>query len=133
MSTVNDREFSRRHTGGPDDRRWLYVPYDQLSHRLGPLAREAPETLGIVLIESRCQAQRRPYHKQKLALLLANMRHFALEQVARGRAGQVRRDRQTMRRGAERVPGRHRQAARDGAWLPTDVTVDPAGDNHTRD
>jgi hypothetical protein len=33
------------------ERRWVYVPYDQLS---GPLAREAPGELGIVLVESAC-------------------------------------------------------------------------------
>jgi len=65
-------------------RRWLYVPYDQLSDRLGPLAREEPSSLGIALIENRWKAARRPYHKQKLALVLANQRHFALEQAARG-------------------------------------------------
>ena len=66
------------------ERRWIYVPYDQLSDRIGPLATEAPEELGVVLVENRWKAARRPYHKQKLALVLANMRHFALEQAARG-------------------------------------------------
>ncbi|UCC84195.1 MAG: cryptochrome/photolyase family protein [Gemmatimonadota bacterium] len=65
-------------------RRWLYVPYDQLSDGMGPLSREEPGELGIVLIESTWKAARRPYHKQKLALVLANQRHFALEQAARG-------------------------------------------------
>ncbi len=65
-------------------RRWLLVPCDQLSDRIGPLSREHPQTLGIALIESRSWASRRPYHRQKLALLFANMRHFALEQAARG-------------------------------------------------
>jgi deoxyribodipyrimidine photolyase-related protein len=37
-----------------------------------------------VLVESAGKAGRRPYHKQKLALLLTNMRHFALEQATRG-------------------------------------------------
>jgi deoxyribodipyrimidine photolyase-related protein len=69
---------------GRADRRWLFVPYDQLTDGIGPLANEAPETLGIVLVESRWKARRRPYHKQKLALILSNMRHFALEQSARG-------------------------------------------------
>jgi deoxyribodipyrimidine photolyase-related protein len=68
----------------PRGRRWLFVPYDQLSDRIGPLAREAPGSLGIVLVESPQKAARRPYHKQKLALVLANQRHFALEQAARG-------------------------------------------------
>ncbi|MCU0233905.1 MAG: cryptochrome/photolyase family protein [Thermoanaerobaculales bacterium] len=65
-------------------RRWLFVPHDQLSDGIGPLAREAPEELGIVLVESPGTAARRPYHRQKLALVLANLRHFALEQAARG-------------------------------------------------
>ena len=80
------RELALRATspGDPGDRRWLYVPYDQLSCALGPLAREAPQELGIVLIESPQKAARRPYHRQKLALVLANQRQFALEQAARG-------------------------------------------------
>ena len=68
----------------PSGRRWLYVPYDQLSAEIGPLAREEPEELGIVLIESVWKAKRRPYHRQKLALVLANQRQFALEQAERG-------------------------------------------------
>jgi deoxyribodipyrimidine photolyase-related protein len=74
-------------------RRWLFVPYDQLSDRIGPLRHESPETLGIVLIESLWKARRRPVHKQKLALVLANMRHFALEQADRGIAVQYVRTR----------------------------------------
>lgn len=66
------------------DRRWIYIPYDQLTDRIGPLAEQDPDSLGIVLIESVWRAQRRPYSKQKLALILANMRHFALEQAQRG-------------------------------------------------
>lgn len=65
-------------------RRWLFVPYDQLHDDIGPLAHEPAEELGIVLVESRGKARRRPYHKQKLALVLTNLRHFALEQAARG-------------------------------------------------
>lgn len=68
----------------PANRRWLYVPYDQLSDAMGPLAREDPRELGIVLVESPDKAARRPYHQQKLALILANQRHFALEQAGRG-------------------------------------------------
>lgn len=66
------------------NRSWVYVPYDQLSEDFGPLCREPAETLGIVLVESPWKAGRRPYHKQKLALILANQRHFALEQARRG-------------------------------------------------
>lgn len=68
----------------PGTRRWLYVPYDQLSDRIGPLAQEPAGSLGIVLIESPHKAALRPYHRQKLALVLANQRHFALEQAQRG-------------------------------------------------
>lgn len=65
-------------------RRFLYVPYDQLSDQFGPLARETPEELAIVLLENPDKAARRPYHKQKLAWVLCQQRCFALEQAARG-------------------------------------------------
>jgi len=65
-------------------RRWLFVPYDQLTDAIGPLAREDPRELGIVVVECPGKAAKRPYHQQKLALVLANLRHFALEQAARG-------------------------------------------------
>jgi len=65
-------------------RRWVFVSYDQLSAEVGPLSREDPRTLGIVVVECPEKAARRPYHKQKLALVLANLRHFALEQAGRG-------------------------------------------------
>ncbi len=73
-----------------EGRRWLYVPYDQLSDQIGPLSREQPSELGIILIENPHKASRRPYHKQKLAYVLANMRHFALEQARRGVAVRYR-------------------------------------------
>jgi deoxyribodipyrimidine photolyase-related protein len=82
-----DGAFSRRLDEAQPDpaaRRWIFVPYDQLSARIGPLSREDPAELGIILIENPWKAARRPYHKQKLALVLANLRHFALEQAARG-------------------------------------------------
>ena len=66
------------------DRLWVVVPYDQLSDRIGPLSVHKPRDMGIVLVESTDKGRRRPYHKQKLALLLANQRHFALEQARRG-------------------------------------------------
>ena len=62
----------------PAGRRWVFVPYDQLTDAVGPLAREDPAELGIVVVESRWKARRRPYHHQKLALVLSNLRHFAL-------------------------------------------------------
>lgn len=65
-------------------RRWLFVSYDQLSDEIGPLSREDPHTLGILLVECPAKAARRPYHKQKLALVLTSLRHFAVEQARRG-------------------------------------------------
>jgi deoxyribodipyrimidine photolyase-related protein len=66
------------------ERRWIFVPPDQLSDRIGPLAHEAPSELGIVLVESRWQLTHLPFHRQRIALLLANQRQFALEQARRG-------------------------------------------------
>ncbi|MFK7894443.1 MAG: cryptochrome/photolyase family protein [Myxococcota bacterium] len=66
------------------DRHWVYVPYDQLTDQVGPLAAFPPEAIGIVLVETLWKPRQRPYHKQKLALVLASMRHFALEQADRG-------------------------------------------------
>ncbi len=68
----------------PGGRRWIYVPYDQLSDGIGPLSRVNPSEIGIVMVESSWTARRRPYHRQKLALVMANGRHFALEQARRG-------------------------------------------------
>ena len=68
----------------PDGRQWLFVAPDQLSLELGPLRTEPPGTLGVVLVETPLKAARRPYHQQKLALVLANQRHFALELCAHG-------------------------------------------------
>jgi deoxyribodipyrimidine photolyase-related protein len=76
-------ELARLETD-PSGRRWLFVPYDQLSESIGPLSHEDPTELGIVLVENPWKAARRPYHRQKLALVLANLRHFAVEQAARG-------------------------------------------------
>lgn len=60
------------------------MPYDQLAHDVGPLAKDEPRDVGIVVVECPEKAARRPYHKQKLALVLANLRHFAVEQAKRG-------------------------------------------------
>jgi deoxyribodipyrimidine photolyase-related protein len=73
-----------RHQPDPSGRRWLFVAYDQLTDSFGPLSEEDPLELGIVLVENPWKAARRPYHRQKLALVLANLRHFAIEQAARG-------------------------------------------------
>ncbi len=66
------------------ERRWIYVPYDRLTDATGPLAEQAAEETGIVMMEALAKARRRPYHKKKLALIVAGQRHFALEQGRRG-------------------------------------------------
>lgn len=66
------------------NRTWAFIPYDQLHDGLGLLADHPPEEVGIVLVETSWKGDRRPYHRQKLALILANQRHFALEQARRG-------------------------------------------------
>lgn len=68
----------------PKNRIWLFITYDQLSDSIGPLSYEDPTSLGIVLVENPWKAARRPYHKQKLALILSNLRHFALELALKG-------------------------------------------------
>ncbi|MGB0603029.1 MAG: cryptochrome/photolyase family protein, partial [Candidatus Poseidoniaceae archaeon] len=54
---------------------WHFVSYDQLSHDLLPENKD----VGLIFIETSWKAKQLPYHKQKLALLLSNQRHFALE------------------------------------------------------
>ena len=78
------RKALRKHRHAERGRRWIFIPPDQLSDQIGPLSREPARELGIVLVETQAKAARRPYHKQKLLLVLANLRHFALEQAARG-------------------------------------------------
>ena len=65
-------------------KRWLFVTYDQLHGDLGPLAAGPSEGLGILMLENSWKGAKRAYHPQKLALVVANMRHFALEQAERG-------------------------------------------------
>ena len=65
-------------------RTWVYVPYDRLNHACGPLSRLKPSEAGLILLESHCKENVRPYHKKKLVVLLSNQRHFAQEQAARG-------------------------------------------------
>jgi len=65
-------------------RRWIYVPYDRFTDRVGPVSEQPAHETGIVIVESTAKALRRPYHKKKLVVLISNMRHFALEQQARG-------------------------------------------------
>ena len=62
----------------------LYIPYDQLNDTMGPLSRLQPNETTIIMFETSHKGTRRRYHKQKLAILLSNNRHFALEQAKRG-------------------------------------------------
>jgi len=82
MNTFRARLHQINPTAG--QRRWIYSPYDQLTATIGPMSEQPAAQTGLVLIESPAKAARRPYHQQKLALILANQRHFALEQAARG-------------------------------------------------
>ena len=45
------RDALAEHEVERDDRRWLFVAYDQLTDACGPLARESARELGIVLVE----------------------------------------------------------------------------------
>jgi deoxyribodipyrimidine photolyase-related protein len=65
-------------------RRWIYIPYDRFTDQVGPIAEQPATDTGIVIVESTAKALRRPYHKKKLVVLISNMRHFAMEQQARG-------------------------------------------------
>ncbi|MGB0951252.1 MAG: cryptochrome/photolyase family protein, partial [Poseidonia sp.] len=57
---------------------WVWLAYDQLNVAFLD-ALELQGKVGVILIESSHKAQRRPYHQQKLGVLLSNQRHFALE------------------------------------------------------
>jgi deoxyribodipyrimidine photolyase-related protein len=61
----------------------LVLP-DQLTCAVGPLARTAPGAHEVVLVESREWLSRRPYHVQRVALILAHLRCFAREMEAAG-------------------------------------------------
>ncbi len=61
-----------------------YVPYDQLNLDFGPWSQVTPREGHLILLESPGKAARRPYHRQKLAFILANQRHFAIEAARRG-------------------------------------------------
>jgi len=64
-------------------RRWLFVAYDQLRAN-HPLLDGDPAEVGLIYIETAAKPERRPYHKQKLVLLLSAMRHHALGRAGRG-------------------------------------------------
>ncbi|MEO0478904.1 MAG: cryptochrome/photolyase family protein [Planctomycetota bacterium] len=84
MGAFTDRLDELNSDLDAEGRSFVYVPYDQCTDACGPLSRLRPSEAGIVMVECPEKAERRPYHKQKLALVLATMRHFALEQAERG-------------------------------------------------
>ena len=67
---------------------WVWLAYDQLNLELIREIEQRIGTVGLVFIESEMKGRSRPYHKQKLALLLSNQRHFSLEAQAQGYAVQ---------------------------------------------
>ena len=76
LQALAERNARAQHR--PPPRRWLYVPYDQLSLSLSPLD-EGPAEWGLIFIESGAWERVRPYHIQRIAGLLLNQRSFALE------------------------------------------------------
>ncbi len=83
MSGFYERIGRHRPGRGHGPRRWVFLPYDQLrpDH---PLLEGPPGQTGVVYVETAAKPARRPYHKQKLVLLLSAMRHDALERGKRG-------------------------------------------------
>jgi deoxyribodipyrimidine photolyase-related protein len=59
--------------------RTVWVLGDQLNRRIGALAGADPATDRVLLIESTSMLSGRPYHRQRLHLVLAAMRRFAGE------------------------------------------------------
>lgn len=57
---------------------------DQLTCAVGPLARAVPGEHEVLLVESREWLSRRPYHVQRVALIIAHIRAFAAELAASG-------------------------------------------------
>ena len=71
-------------SGSKDTVDWFYVPYDQLNHDIFPWANLDRENTGLIFIESSKKGNSKKFHKQKLALLLSNMRHFSEEAKSLG-------------------------------------------------
>ena len=71
-------------SGFKDTVDWFYVPYDQLNHDIFPWANLDRKNTGLIFIESSKKGNSKKFHKQKLALLLSNMRHFSEEAKSLG-------------------------------------------------
>jgi deoxyribodipyrimidine photolyase-related protein len=77
------RKLERVRTRGKPGN-WILILPDQLNAQLGAVARATPDETGIVVLEDRHRAKSLPWHKQRLVLLWANQRQFALELAGRG-------------------------------------------------
>ena len=67
-----------------DAQRWVWLSYDQLNLAFLERLKSDGDELGVILIESSLKGRSMPFHQQKLAFLLSNQRHFALEVQAQG-------------------------------------------------
>jgi len=67
-----------------DAQRWIWLAYDQLNLTFLEGLGSDFHDFGIILIESSQKGRSMPFHQQKLAFLLSNQRHFALEVQAQG-------------------------------------------------
>jgi deoxyribodipyrimidine photolyase-related protein len=67
-------------------RRLILILGDQLSSTHSALADLDPQRDIVLMVEVAEEAHYVPHHKQKIALLLSAMRHFAAELQARGMA-----------------------------------------------
>lgn len=82
--SVFDQHLKKTNPKNDKEREWIFLFHDQLNDQFQWLKDRKPVEIGIVLIESRWWARRRPYHKMKLGIVWGNQRTFALEQSARG-------------------------------------------------
>ncbi len=64
--------------------RTIWVLGDQLSRRVGPLANATPGRDRVLLVEAADKIRSKRWHRQRLHLILASMRHFAAELETEG-------------------------------------------------
>ena len=64
--------------------RTIWVLGDQLNRRVGPLAQATPGEDRVLLIEATDKIRSKRWHRQRLHMILAAMRHFAAELEAEG-------------------------------------------------
>ena len=65
-------------------RRLVYVAFDQLSSRHGALREADPATDVVLLVESTSMVEGRPWHPERLYLLLSAAAHFARDLAGQG-------------------------------------------------